>query len=154
MELATNRRRYSPRLKPLAACLAAALALGAGSVAADPNATSARLQAQDLPLVSTLNGQRPAPWRRQTPVLPISQMHHPVPMGKPTLPANTIAVTNCDDLSREFVPQNLRICRARQGMRLDRRHDRPGDVLMQISAADPTGGYANDHFVTCWIGRL
>src|SRR6476659_4327430 len=60
MELATNRRRYSPRLKPLAACLAAALALGAGSVAADPNATSARLQAQDLPLVSTLNGQRPA----------------------------------------------------------------------------------------------
>ena len=97
MELATNRRRYSPRLKPLAACLAAALALGAGSVAADPNATSARLQAQDLPLVSTLNGQRPAPWRRQTPVLPISQMHHPVPMGKPTLPANTIAVTNCDD---------------------------------------------------------
>lgn len=47
--------------------------------------------------MSAVNGQRPAPWHRSTPVLPITQMHHPVKMGKPTLPANTIAVTNCDD---------------------------------------------------------
>lgn len=97
MELATHKRRFSPRLKPLAACLATALALGAG-VAADARAPSQeQLQAQSL---ASLPSRIPAgtpPWQRRTPVPSMAEMHHPVQRDIPALPAATIPVTNCDD---------------------------------------------------------
>lgn len=100
MELATHKRRFSPRLKPLAACLATALALGAG-VAADARASSQQqLQAQGLGSLSAqrdVNAPRPAPWQRLTPVPSMAEMHHPYPHDIPALPAATIPVTNCDD---------------------------------------------------------
>lgn len=97
MELATHKRRFSPRLKPLAACLATALALGAG-VAADARASSQeQRQAQSL---ASLPSRIPAgtpPWQRRTPVPSMAEMHHPVQRDIPALPAATIPVTNCDD---------------------------------------------------------
>jgi len=102
MELATNRGRFSPRLNPLAACLAAALALSAGSAAANPGATSQQqLQARELASLPArmMDGSvpRPPPWQRQTPLPPLSERHHPVPHEMAPVPAGAIAVTNCDD---------------------------------------------------------
>ena len=45
-----------------------------------------------------------------------------------------------DDVSREFVPEDLRVLRTGERVRLDGGHDRAGDELVQVRAADPTGG--------------
>jgi hypothetical protein len=102
MKRANHHRSFSLRLKPLAACLATALAFSAGSVVADAKALSAeQLQAQQqASLPARLRAgsvPRPAPWQRMTPMVPASSLHHPVPHQLPALPASTVAVTNCND---------------------------------------------------------
>jgi hypothetical protein len=97
MELATHKRRFSPRLKPLAACLATALAFSAGNVVADAKALpQQQLQSQQSTSFAILNSGN-VPWQRRTPMVPAVSLHHPVPHQLPALPASTIVVTNCDD---------------------------------------------------------
>ena len=43
------------------------------------------------------------------------------------------------DVAGELVPEDLRVLRAGQRVRLDGRHDRAGDVLVQVGAADAAG---------------
>ena len=40
------------------------------------------------------------------------------------------------DVAGELVPEDLRVLRSGQRVRLDGRHDRAGDVLVQVGAAD------------------
>jgi hypothetical protein len=56
-----------------------------------------------------------------------------------------------DDLAGELVPEDLRVLRAGEWMRLDGRHDRPGRVLVQVGSADAARRDADDDLA--WIRR-
>ena len=58
------------------------------------------------------------------------------------------------DVSRELVPKDLRVLRSGQRMRLDRRDDRAGHVLVQIGAADATRDDSDDDLPDAGCGRL
>ena len=57
-----------------------------------------------------------------------------------------------DDVARELVPEDLRVLRAGQRVRLDGRDDRPGDVLVQVGAADAAGRDAHDDLAGARLG--
>ena len=59
-----------------------------------------------------------------------------------------------DDVARELVTEDLRVLGSGERMRLDRRHDRPGDVLVQIRAADAARGDPDDDLALTWRERL
>src|SRR4029077_5046690 len=98
MDKCFARRVHGPRLKPLASCLALALALSTGTVAASP----AR-PLMDRPAISELLPN----WKpSHTPIHRIEQnaanaMQYPalqpVPQRIPQVPAGSVPVTNCND---------------------------------------------------------
>ena len=59
-----------------------------------------------------------------------------------------------NDVARELVPEDLRILRSVQRVRLDRCHDRTGHVLMQIGAADAARHDPDDDLPRARRGRL
>ena len=59
-----------------------------------------------------------------------------------------------NDVACELVPEDLRILRSVQRVRLDRRHDRAGHVLMQIGAADTARHDPDDDLARARRGRL
>ena len=58
------------------------------------------------------------------------------------------------DVARELVPEDLRVLRSGQRVRLDRRHDRAGHVLVEIGAADAAGDDPDDDLAGARRGRL
>ncbi len=98
MDKCFARRVHGPRLKPLASCLALALALSTGTVAASPARPLV-----DRPAISELlpnwkpshtpihRIERNAAIAMQYPAL------QPVPQRIPQVPAGSVPVTNCDD---------------------------------------------------------
>ena len=54
-----------------------------------------------------------------------------------------------NDVACELVPEDLRILRSGQRVRLDGRHDRSGHVLMQIGAADTARHDPDDYLPAC-----
>ena len=50
-----------------------------------------------------------------------------------------------DDVGRELVAEDLRQLGAGQRVRLGRGDDRPGDVLVQVGAADPAPARLDQH---------
>jgi hypothetical protein len=55
--------------------------------------------------------------------------------------------SHCHDFSRELVSENLRVLRSGQRVRLDRCHDRPSYILVEIGAADAARRDANDNLI-------
>ena len=97
MDKCFARRVREPRLKPLASCLALALALSTGTVAAAPTRPLV-----DRPAIT----QRLANWKPSQPMHRIERnaaiaMQYPalqpVPRRIPQVPAGSVPVTNCDD---------------------------------------------------------
>ena len=64
------------------------------------------------------------------------------------------ARTDGHDVARELVPEDLRVLRSGQRVRLDGCHDRAGDVLVQVGAADAAGDDPDDDLARARRGRL
>ena len=98
MDICTARRVCGPRLKPLASCLALALALSTGTVTATPSKLLL-----DRPAISALlpNWQSSgAPFKRiqhDRSELARYPALRPVPQPIGDVPAGSVPVTNCDD---------------------------------------------------------
>jgi hypothetical protein len=60
---------------------------------------------------------------------------------------------NRDDLTGELMTEDLGVLRPRQRMRLDRSDDRPGDILVEVRAANPTGGDLQHDLPGSWVRR-
>ena len=64
------------------------------------------------------------------------------------------AGADSDHVAGELVPEDLRILRTRERMRLDGGHDRACRVLVQVRAADAARRDAHDDLAVAGIGRL
>ena len=58
------------------------------------------------------------------------------------------------DIAGELVPEDLRVLRPGQRVRLDGRHDRSGEVLVQVGAADAAGDDPDDDLAATRGRRL
>ena len=98
MDTCFARRVRGPRLKPLASCLALALALSTGTVAAAPARPIA-----DRPVISELlPNWRPSetPFHRTEQNAAMAMRYpalQPLPQRIPQVPAGSVPVTNCND---------------------------------------------------------
>jgi hypothetical protein len=59
-----------------------------------------------------------------------------------------------DDVGGELVPEDLRVLRAGERVRLRRGDDRPGDELVQIGPADAAGSRPDQDLVVPRLARL
>ena len=93
--------------KPLVACLATALVLGAGSASATASRHVAPLEAAILDRVN--NGDPPPlpDWWKQPDPAEIAQRWHPAPHPSPEVPAGSIVVQNCNDSGAGSLRQAL-----------------------------------------------
>lgn len=99
MEISLARRVREPRMRPLASCLAIAIALGSGSLAAAPAGTLA-----DRPGLNRML-TRFGPMLDHDYVLPqrdreaafARHVMRPLPNAHPDLPLGSVPVTNCND---------------------------------------------------------
>lgn len=92
---------------PLAGCLAAALALAAGTTTATPSKVPSGAVEMLERLHSGLLPDLPRRWKRPEPDDLARRNWHPAPHELPTVPANAIVVQNCNDSGAGSLRQAL-----------------------------------------------
>ena len=91
----------------------------------------------------------PAPAVRAVPAVHKRHDRDPIALGNARH-----ARTGCHDVAGELVAEDLRVLRPGQRMGLDRRDDRPRNVLVQVGAADSAGCDPYNDFAGVGRGRL